>query len=181
LCFSDQVSHRYSGGIPVGISAHELANGEFQGLRYNLSSYPPEASFVYNHWNIDILYQEVDTFYYIVGFTIQPFSVTQFNSATGEALLPSCSAAGKLSHTDYAMLSSFPMQPLTGTSKVFFTYDVKWTKTRIELNLSNRWSEFLSRNKFQSIQTFNLLVGFGLGLIILIALIGALAPWWIWI
>jgi transmembrane 9 superfamily member 2/4 len=179
---------RSSGGVPVGDSADDLqilrsspnVLAPKQGLRYNLSLYPQDAKFVNNHWNIDIHYKEAHGLYYIVRTKIEPFSVQQYNHVTSEALLPSCaqetSRVDELQHTIYGMFLSVPMQPLTGSSKVYFTYDVTWVKD-YDVYYSNRWSVLLSADGYFSHQAFSLLAGFGLGLIILFALVGALATW----
>jgi transmembrane 9 superfamily protein 2/4 len=149
-----KVTTRYWGGAPLG-----RMGGNKDGDMVQFEGTSHQEAFVNNHWNIEIVYQQVDsgdtdedTRYRIIRTTVQPFSVKhQFHDdALGVNIynpIASCQSDDtSREHTTYAMVADMPPQPASG--KVLFTYDVIWKEYNdgddSKKAARNRWDVFLT-------------------------------------
>jgi transmembrane 9 superfamily member 2/4 len=171
----------YWGGVPVGNRKQDLMN---INTRYNFTSNEDtdeDTILINNHWNIHIWYRPskdtVDS-YTIVQVSIEPFSLQQeyVSTLTGTSTkMASCNADNEPAHTSFDSIVDIPVQPLTLTTPISFTYDVIWTEAPDSLSYNKRWNIYLSMN--DAIPNYVEFAGFFLGGFIFVALTCVLCTW----
>lgn len=135
------VTTRYWHGFPVGFVNRD-----------DLKAY------VYNHVNIEVMYQEFSPGkYHILRFTVEPFSIG-YDSVLyltpqhdEEWILPrlvefrdpiaSCRQSFIRQHTNYDMITAAGRRPQEANGDVLFTYDVRWLENR-NVKWSDRWNVY---------------------------------------
>jgi transmembrane 9 superfamily member 2/4 len=199
------ITTRYWGGSPIGRvgSADTTSGGEVEtDVRFQKTT--PHEMFIYNHWNIEIVYSkndhntkdnaDDDTFN-ILRTTIKPYSILhEFqDAANGVDIfnpIASCQNNGVTAvsssggnndggsrHTNYQMILNRPPQPASG--RVLFTYDVVWIRDRNHKSnkeaVKNRWDVFLTMDN--SIPLVYQMTSLVFAIIINCIIFGVLAAW----
>lgn len=140
------ITTRYWGGSPLGRLG---TNGDGRHMQFDGTDI--SDVYVYNHWNIEVVYKQVDEEHIqVIRTTVQPYSVRhQFSDdAVGADIfnpIASCvQNADVPEHTDYTMVTDRPPQKAAG--KVLFTYDVMWREYDGDSKKAakKRWDVFLT-------------------------------------
>ena len=134
------ISTRFEGGVPVGLCPH----------RYG----PWNSCLVYNHWNFEILYREVEKeTYEIVAFAVEPLSIyhTSERGKQGDTknaklnTTPSCGGSPKR-HTSLEMIQEHGAGLVADGHARVFTYDVIWREYPSKQR--SWWDDYFTMNDF---------------------------------
>eukprot|EP00977_Amphora_coffeiformis_P027835 scaffold34647_cov182-Amphora_coffeaeformis.AAC.5 len=140
------ITTRYWGGSPLGRTG---ANQDGRTMQFDGTE--EDDVYVYNHWNIEMVYEQIDADHIqVIRTTVQPYSIRhQFrDDALGVNIfnpIGSCvENADNPDHTDYTMVADRPPQKAAG--KVLFTYDVIWREYEGDSKkpAKKRWNVFLT-------------------------------------
>jgi len=180
----------YTGGVPVGRRGPRTPVIDSSGTEPRYEGTTAADTFVYNHWNIVILYTQVSKGRYsVVRVTVHPFSIQHDfadDLSTVQTPIASCQAANgqqEQQHTSYDMLIDTPPQPLTAATDndtglvpqtIAFTYDVVWLATD-GIAPKKRWNVFLDNDG--AVPKVVLWMGFLIGVAVCGILAGALWTW----
>jgi transmembrane 9 superfamily member 2/4 len=123
----------YAGGFPVGIMSNDNAK-----------------AYIYNHVNINIDYHRREEGFRVVGFAVEPLSVSHKFSGgyewDGLSLdgaqkpLSTCPAPGQ--HMDREQIEN--LQIVAPSEKILYTYDVMWKES--EVAWTSRWDVYLTED-----------------------------------